>query len=32
MTLIGLILLIILFIFSYKKQSEYINKRIDSQI
>ena len=32
MTLIGLILLIILFIFSYKKQSEYINKRIYSQI
>jgi len=30
-TIIGLIALIIIFLFSYKKQTDYINKRIDSQ-
>lgn len=29
--IIGLIVLIIIFLFSYKKQTDYINKRIDSQ-
>lgn len=30
-TIIGLIVPIIIFLFSYKKQTSYINKRIDSQ-
>ena len=30
-SIIGLLVLILLFIFSYRKQTDYINKRIDSQ-